>query len=577
MAVAGEHPEVLAAQDAPQREVRVDAAHEIRRPGDSTAAPRPIKASVTAHQSAKLEHDAAEAADSFLSLTDASEADFALNASPQMLARHAANLAERLQERLAEVDRRESRLNAQEAEFDSRIRNARLWIDQRESELGDLEKRLNTWEAELAQRLDAAAMQLEQADELAQRLQELSERERVVASREIELQLALTEQQTKLDALDFETAACRTRQLELDQARQLVEHRQRELDQREAQLYTERERASHERLALDARQSELTARESRTVSQETKLADYERHLAEQAGEVEFQRAELKQIQNSQQERAAALAADERRLEFRQREIETALQRFERLGIVEQKMVELDQRADEFAMRSAYLDKAEAMLAERQMSFSELERELQRQRLAFQNEVTRERRSLSEQAADSQATSVKRAKELDQREAELDGRQRALEEVAEQLRASQRETLETRLATEETWLQLQGVLAPAALTRSVAQLRSRLAEQFQMSSDEIRRQRSELETVRQELAEQFASLQQQRDELRRWSQSREKDVEERAARLVAREEALDAQERHFEAEARRWQGERADYQQQIQQLLAVTRREYRAAA
>jgi hypothetical protein len=562
--------------EARQREMRVDAAHELRRsaPEPAVKAPAAIATGVESGTAfGGVVDDVAEAPAWLIE----PEIEIPLSASPQMLARHAANLAERLQSRLAEVDRREARLNSQEAEFDSRIRNARLWIDQRETELGEQEKKLATWEAELGQRQEAAAAELDRADELAQRLAELAERERHVAAREVELQLALTEQQTKLDALEFETAGCRTRQQELDQGRQRVELRQRELDQREAKLYVEHERASHERLALDARQSELSARESRIVAQETKLADCERLLAEQAGEIEFQRAELNQIGAQQHERAKAIAVDERRLEFRQREIETALQRFERLGIVEQKMLEVEQLADALAMRGAYLDQAEALLAERHLTLSEEQRELERQRLAFQNDVTRERRSLVAEASETRSTVDARTKELERREAELDARERALDEVAEQLRSDQREALETRLATEETWLQLQGVLAPASLSRSVAQVRSRLADHFQLTSDEIRRQRSELETVRQELAEQFSGLQTQRQELERWSQLREKDVEERAARLVAREAELDAQQGHFEATSRRWQSERAEYQQEIQRILAQLRRELKAAA
>jgi hypothetical protein len=300
-------------------------------------------------------------------------------------------------------------------------------------------------------------------------------------------------------------------------------------------------------------------------------------LSEQAGEIEFQRAELNQSRAQQDERAKALAADERRLEYRQREIEKALERFERLGIIEQKMLEVQQLADALEMRGGYLDKAEALLAERQMTLAEEQRELERQRLAFQNEVTRQRRAVVADAAEARSAVDGRAKELERREAELDSRERALDEVAEQLRADQREALETRLATEETWLQLQGVLAPAALSRSVAQIRSRLADHFQLSSDEISRQRSELETVRQELVEQFSALQSQRQDLQRWSQLREKDVEERATRLVAREAELDAQQRQFESETRRWQIERTEYQQEIQQLLAQMRREMNAAA
>jgi chromosome segregation ATPase len=559
-------------REAPKREVRIDAPHGVRRAGSPEPKPRAVHVamgpSLSVHAAGEQAFEDAEAQD--LPPWPGAESEAPLSATPIMLAQHAADLAERLQQRLGEVDRRESRLNSQEAEFDTRIRNARLWIDQRETELSELQTRLETWEEQLSERQESAAAQLEEADELAQRLKELSERERAIASKELELELGLTEQQTKLDSLDFETASCRTRQHELDQARQRCEQRQRELDQREAKIYVEHERGSHERLALDARQAELATRETRLTAQEAKLAEYERRLAEQAGEIEFQRAELQQARTSQEERAAATAADERRLEFRQREIETALLRFERLGIVELKMAEIEELGDALAMRSNYLDNAEAMLAERQMQLSEAQRELEHDRLAFENRVTGERRALAAESQETQAKYSERQARADRREAELDRREQALEQIAEQLRGAQRETLETRLAMEETWLQLQGVLAPTALTRSIGQLRSRLADHFKLESEEIRRQRGELEAVRRELAEQLSTLQHERQEIQRWSELREQDVEQRAARLVAREAELDAQQRHYEFEQRQWEAQRGEYQGEIQRLLGQLR-------
>src|SRR5688572_8328592 len=221
-----------APREQPTREVRVDAAHGVRRAGAAEARPRAV-AAATASQDSQMaaEQAFADADDNDLPPWPGAEEEPPLAASPAMLAQHAANLAERLQQRLSDVDRRESRLNSQEAEFDSRIRNARLWIDQREAEIAEQQQKLEAWEQQLTERQDGAAAQLEEADELAQRLKELGEREHAVATQAMELELGITEQQTKLDALDFETAACRTRQAELDQARQRCEQRQRELDQ----------------------------------------------------------------------------------------------------------------------------------------------------------------------------------------------------------------------------------------------------------------------------------------------------------------------------------------------------------
>ena len=78
----------------------------------------------------------------------------------------------------------------------------------------------------------------------------MAEREKSAATLQLELELGRTELQTKLDVLDFETAACRTRQLELDDAKQKVEKRQRELDGREATLYNEQERNSRQQASI---------------------------------------------------------------------------------------------------------------------------------------------------------------------------------------------------------------------------------------------------------------------------------------------------------------------------------------
>lgn len=565
------------ASDQQLRDLRVDAAHPMRRPADARPMAR-SSASVAARTAIAADSiDANDAEELALPPWPVADNGALLAASPLLLAQHATELAERLQLRLVDVDRREARLNSQEAEFDSRIRNARLWIDQREAELAETEQRLADLDAQLTARQEAAASQLEQAEEFERRLQELAEREQAVAALQIELELGRTEQQTKLDALDFEAAGCRTRQQELDQGKQRCEQRQRELDQREAKLYVEQERATHERLALDARARELDSRETRTVAKEVSLAEFERRLAEQAGEIEVMRGEIARNAAAQQDREAEVSAAERRLDFRQQEIRTALERFERLGIIEGRISEVEALAEELQMRANYLDSAETMLAERQLEMSQRQRDMEQDRLAFQNQVTRDRRALVAESKANRLQSDERSRELDRREAALDQREQALAQIGEQLRETQREALETRLAAEETWVQLQGVLAPAALTRSTAQVRSQLSEHYQLAADEVRQQRTELETIRRELAEQLVNLQEHRSELQRWAKNRELEIEEHAARLMAREAELDSQQQHFQAEQRRWESQRTEYQQEIQRLLAELRRPLTAAA
>jgi len=77
--------------------------------------------------------------------------------------------------------------------------------------------------------------------------------------------------------------------------------------------------------------------------------------------------------------------------------------------------------------------------------------------------------------------------------------------------------------------------------------------------------------------QLQKLREQQRELEQWAERRERDIEGQAGLLVAREQELDAQERHFEQQARQWQVQRAEYQQEIQRLLAELRGTAKAAA
>ena len=180
------------------------------------------------------------------------------------------------------------------------------------------------------------------------------------------------------------------------------------------------------------------------------------------------------------------------------------------------------------------------------------RELERQRRQFQEQTARERRSIA--APQQQAP------------AGLDPSNSPLYE----LRGTERETLEMRLAIEETWQQLAGALSPASLTRSISIVRAKLADHYRQTLEQIGRQSEQLEAVRRDLGQQLTAIESQRQELQAWAERRHGDIEEQAARLVAREQELDRQQLHFEQMESRWQLERIDYQSEIRRLLAALR-------
>ena len=490
---------------------------------------------------------------------------FAQGIPSEALARHATELAEKLQTRLEELDRREAMLHGQEAELDSRIRSARLWLEERESELDAREEAIEN----SAPQVSDDTANSNHAAKVTESLQ-LEERERQLTRQQTELELIQSEMAEKLNELDIQAASCQSKQEELTATRRQFETRQRELDAREADLYKHMEQLTSTEVSLQQRVEKINAADEELAKRQEELRRWELKLGEQGSELEFQRAELNRIHQEVELRLNEADERERRIRFRDQEIKTALARYERLNVTEQKMVELQQLAAEFDSRTTNLMAAESLLAEQHVQLAERGRELEQQEFAFENHVTRQRKLLAKEKEEQGLLLTRRQQVLDQREAELDQRAAALEQLQEELRAAQREVLEIRLATEETWLQLQGALAPASLSRSISQLRVRLADHFHLAAEDAVKRRRELELVRQELAKEHSHLQGQRQDLDSWLGRREQDLEKRAARLVEREQELDAQERHFELAEKAWQSQQAEYQREIQRLLGKER-------
>jgi hypothetical protein len=558
MAIEDREPSIPGDNVNPLREMRVDPAHPVARAEAPVLKPALVGAAVAGDGDAADEFGVAEL--------------FAQGVPAEALARHATELAEKLQARLEDLDRREAMLHGQEAELDSRIRSARLWLEERESDLDAREEAIKN-DADQAVDLSASS---HHAAKIADAL-ELEERERQLTRQQAELELIQSEMAEKLNELDIQAATCQSKQEELTATRRQFEARQRELDSREAELYKHMEQLTSTEVSLQQRVENINAADEELAKRQDELRRWELKLGEQGSELEFQRAELNRIHQEVELRLNEADERERRIRFRDQEIKTALARYERLNITEQKMVELQQLAAEFDSRSTNLAAAESLLAEQHVQLGERSRELEQQELAFENHVSRQRKLLVKEKDEQTLLLARREQLLDQQEAELDQRRAALEQLQEELRAAQREVLEIRLATEETWLQLQGALAPASLSRSISQLRVRLADHFHVAAEEAVKRRRELEFVRQELAKEHGHLQGQRQDLESWLARREQDLEKRASRLVEREQELDAQERHFEFAEKAWQSQQAEYQREIQRLLGKERVRLSAAA
>ena len=269
-------------------------------------------------------------------------------------------------------------------------------------------------------------------------------------------------------------------------------------------------------------------------------------------------------------REAETESAQRQLTYRQQEIEAAITRYERLGVTEEKMQHLQEEVRKFLARRRYLDEAETQLTQEKSELTDAVRDLASQKRQHEEQLVRDRRAIVAQQQLAQSEQQHRIQELEQREGELDARENALGQLQAELRMTQREVLEMRLATEETWAQLSGALAPASLTRSISQIRAKIADHYRVTLDELAERSTQLEALRRDLTHQVQSLESKRAELGAWAERRHVDIEAQAARLVAREQELDRQQQAYEQMESQWHVERIDYQAEIRRLLATIR-------
>ncbi|QDU91019.1 hypothetical protein Pla175_44350 [Pirellulimonas nuda] len=428
----------------------------------------------------------------------------------------ASELVARLAAQQEELDRRVALIESQEAEVESKLRNARLWLDGQRQEL------------------DAREAQLEQ-------------REKSVAA----------------PTPEGDSAE--------------IKKRAAELDARQAELYQKLEKLAHDRSRCDAELRSIADREERLAALTEAAAEERRRIEASESDLSLLRAELAAAKEENDRDADDLARREAQLAVRRQEVSTALKRFESLGKAEQEIAKLREAAAQFSARARYLEDAEGLLEKDGAAVAEERRELHEQRMRLQEQAERERRELAAEQAAQQTDARRTSERLAAREAELDQRQSALEQVHAELSRSQREVLEMRLATEETWSQLTGALAPASLARSIAQVRARLADHYQHVTAELAERRRDLDEVSRSLEARAEGLETRRADISSWAKRNEEDLERRAAQLVARERELDRQQQHYEKLEQKWSAERGEYRAQIRRLLAELRQETMRAA
>jgi hypothetical protein len=252
----------------------------------------------------------------------------------------------------------------------------------------------------------------------------------------------------------------------------------------------------------------------------------------------------------------------------------------------ERMAELDDQAKTSTPAAESQDasatssrRAADALASREQRVSADEARLEIQRVEMQtlyNQLIEDRRFLDEKSCCEQerlaaerravlAELEEKRRTLEQRTEHVDQSQASLEQLRGELGRMHRETLEIRLATEELWAELSAAAPPAALTRSLGRIRTRLADQYRMANAEIQQKKEELERLRSQLAERYEKLVRQKRQFDEWAAACREEVEQQSSRLLERGRELDRREADTHEQSRQWQAERLELQQEIRRL------------
>ena len=423
------------------------------------------------------------------------------------------------------------------------------WLQHQRSELDARANHVVTQESDLQEKVEAAQQWLEE------RRLELDEREQSLETRE--------------SGPDPQ---------EIEEARARLDARESELDERQAGLDVASEHVAKERAKLGDRQARLDEQATRLATQQEQLNEASQKVVAEAREARAaadQAARLRAESELESERIAESKSDmeqrERALESRQQEIRHALERYERLGITERRLAELQEQAAHHATHERQLAQTESLLEQERASLAEAREGMARRESEWREKVEGERSQIESDRAEQRVQIKADRDRLARREEEVARREEGLRRLKGEVEATQREVLEMRLATEETWAQLTGLLAPAALTKSIARVRSQLADYYTRAQQEIAESRGSLRDAAERVAAEARALEERRVSVEEWSGRRHEELGAVAEKLMGRERELARQQQQYEKAEAHWNAERSEFRERIRDLLTELRK------
>lgn len=460
-------------------------------------------------------------------------------------------LAGHLRAQQYELDRREAQFNSQLAQQENELRTSRLWFRERQQELADRE-------AEFEQR--------RQREEAAQ-LERLTEREAEIARREEELE---SQRAAIVKSLSHREAELARREADFDlQAVAWSKDRAEWIDAQarfEAECNEAKQKWQEQADALVLKHRELELERQALVVQSSAEQGAERRATvEQAPEREFA-----EVQRVHRELQSTLDSLRQLLSGEPPSSEASNNGSYEPSDLEHLASEFRTAIARLQARQKNLEEAEALLSDGQSALDRGRQQLTADRQTWQEQCDIERRRLGDDRRRCEADLDKKLRAIADRSGHLERRSAAVDQLRAEVLRAQRETLELRLATDEIWAQLAGSVPPPVLTQSLARIRGKLAEQYQLERAELADQQKQLEALAVRLEAQHDKLQNQKQALERWVTDRRNEIEGQASRLVTQELEIARRQAELEEINERQESERRLYEGEIRRLLGELR-------
>lgn len=235
------------------------------------------------------------------------------------------------------------------------------------------------------------------------------------------------------------------------------------------------------------------------------------------------------------------------------------------------------RAEQFdrqnLLRSRQLDRLRELVEERQRSLDRERDVLTKERRAIGDRHQADRESLAreratwEQDREVQRADLRRQQDLLAVHADnLETRRQRLDRLRIELEETNRQTLELRLAIEETYAQLTQTAGAEQTKKRVEEARTILAEYYRHTRDALLQQRQELEQAQSNTIRQRDEFLKERQVLVDWVAGQEEQLARREQEVLQTKSTLDARETTWRRAADGWTGEKLQAEAVIRDLL-----------